>query len=157
MEEKELSDDYKFEVYHGSSDTILGYYNDFNVEANSVIVVNTGGIGGVKFLSYKFWCSDGCFNISGNEILSAKFIYYFLDTKTDYFISNKRVGGVPTIDKKIIENLQIPIPPLEKQREIVEILDKFSELTTDLQSGLPAEISARHKQYEYYRDKLLKF
>ncbi|MBR8464697.1 restriction endonuclease subunit S [Campylobacter sp. faydin G-24] len=81
----------------------------------------------------------------------------FLDTKTDYFISNKRVGGVPTIDKKIIENLQIPIPPLEKQREIVEILDKFSELTTDLQSGLPAEISARRKQYEYYRDKLLKF
>ncbi len=53
--------------------------------------------------------------------------------------------------------IKIPIPPLEIQQEIVTILDQFSALTTDLQAGIPAEIKARKKQYEYYREKLLAF
>ncbi len=56
-----------------------------------------------------------------------------------------------------LHNLSIPIPPLEEQQRIVSILDRFDALTTDLQSGLPAEIEARHKQYEYYREQLLTF
>ncbi len=54
-------------------------------------------------------------------------------------------------------NTLIPIPPLEIQQEIVKILDQFSALTTDLLAGIPAEIKARKKQYEYYREKLLTF
>ncbi len=54
-------------------------------------------------------------------------------------------------------NTLIPIPPLEIQQEIVKILDQFSILTTDLLAGIPAEIKARKKQYEYYREKLLTF
>ncbi len=54
-------------------------------------------------------------------------------------------------------NTLIPIPPLEIQQEIVKILDQFSVLTTDLLAGIPAEIKARKKQYEYYREKLLTF
>ncbi len=54
-------------------------------------------------------------------------------------------------------NTLIPIPPLEIQQEIVKILDQFSILTTDLLAGIPAEIEARKKQYEYYREKLLTF
>ncbi len=53
--------------------------------------------------------------------------------------------------------LEVPIPPLEIQQEIVKILDQFSILTTDLLAGIPAEIKARKKQYEYYREKLLTF
>ena len=53
--------------------------------------------------------------------------------------------------------MKIPLPKMEVQKRIVSILDKFDELTTNITSGLPAEISARHKQYEYYRDKLLTF
>ncbi|GAA9027292.1 hypothetical protein Taitung203_11070 [Helicobacter pylori] len=56
-----------------------------------------------------------------------------------------------------LRNLTIPIPPLEIQQEIVKILDQFSILTTDLLAGIPAEIEARKKQYEYYREKLLAF
>ena len=55
------------------------------------------------------------------------------------------------------EKLRIPIPPIDEQRRIVTILDHFSTLCTDLTSGLPAEIEARKKQYEYYRDNLLSF
>ncbi|GAA6784910.1 hypothetical protein BTM494_04750 [Helicobacter pylori] len=56
-----------------------------------------------------------------------------------------------------LQQITIPIPPLEIQQEIVKILDQFSLLTTDLLAGIPAEIKARKKQYEYYREKLLSF
>jgi len=52
---------------------------------------------------------------------------------------------------------EIPVPTLEEQKRIVLILDQFDSLTTDLTKGLPAEISARKKQYEYYRNRLLTF
>ena len=58
--------------------------------------------------------------------------------------------------KKLAE-IVIPIPPLEVQEKIVSILDRFYTLCNDLTQGLPAEIAARKKQYEYYRDKLLTF
>lgn len=53
--------------------------------------------------------------------------------------------------------LVIPLPPINEQERIVEILDRFDKLCNDLSEGLPAEIDARQKQYEYYRDKLLRF
>lgn len=56
-----------------------------------------------------------------------------------------------------VKNIIIPIPPLPEQRRIVAILDKFETLVNDLSVGLPAELEARRKQYEYYRDKLLTF
>ncbi len=53
--------------------------------------------------------------------------------------------------------IEIPVPPLEEQRRIADTLDKFDALVNDISIGLPAEITARRKQYEYYRDKLLTF
>ena len=53
--------------------------------------------------------------------------------------------------------MKIAIPPLEEQQRIVSILDRFDKLCNDISEGLPAEINARQKQYEYYRDKLLTF
>lgn len=58
---------------------------------------------------------------------------------------------------KDIQNFSIPVPSLQEQERIATILDRFESLTTSLQSGLPAEIAARHQQYEHYRDKLLTF
>ena len=71
----------------------------------------------------------------------------------------KTANGVTryNVSKKLMENVTIPLPPLDVQREVVRILDEFSELTESLTSGLHAEIAARQKQYEYYRDKLLSF
>ena len=56
-----------------------------------------------------------------------------------------------------IESIKIPIPPLTEQERIVAILDKFDALVNDISVGLPAELNARRKQYEYYRSKLLTF
>jgi type I restriction enzyme S subunit len=56
-----------------------------------------------------------------------------------------------------MKKLVIPFPSIEKQNQIVDILDRFGTLCNDISAGLPAEIEARQKQYEYYRDKLLTF
>ena len=66
-------------------------------------------------------------------------------------------AGQPQFNANAIKRVTIPIPPLEEQQRIVNILDKFDALVNDLTSGLPAEIEARRKQYEFYRDQLLTF
>ena len=63
----------------------------------------------------------------------------------------------PKLNQKNLNKIEIPLPPNEEQRRIVDILDRFDKLCNDLSEGLPAEIEARQKQYEYYRDKLLTF
>ena len=65
--------------------------------------------------------------------------------------------GNPKLMSNVMGTILIPIPPLAEQERIVSILDRFEALTTDLTSGLPAEIKARQQQYEYYRDQLLTF
>ena len=153
LTKKELSDDGPFVVYHGSKDTPLGKYNQSNAPADTVIVVNTGGIGGVAYCKDAFWCSDGSFYIGHSDKLNNKFVYYFLVQFEDYFLQHKRVGGVPTIDRSVVENVKIPVPPLPVQEEIVRVLDAF----TALEAELEAELEARKRQYEYYRNKLLTF
>ena len=67
-------------------------------------------------------------------------------------------GAQPNLSStQLMSNIIIPIPPLAEQERIVSILDRFEALTTNLTSGLPAEIKARQQQYEYYRDQLLTF
>jgi type I restriction enzyme S subunit len=154
---KDLSDNGKFPVYHGGIDPI-GYYNTNNREANSAMVINVGASAGtVGFCEKKFWSSDGCFCFSHNEIINQKFLFYSLQTIEHSIKSKVRKAGIPTLDNKVLERLQIPIPPMEEQQCIVSILDKFEALVSDLTQGLPAEIAASQERYEYYRDKLLRF
>ena len=66
-------------------------------------------------------------------------------------------GAVQNLNSSIVKELHLPVPPLEVQQKIVSILDRFDALCNDLTSGLLAEIAARKRQYEHYRDKLLTF
>ena len=88
-----------------------------------------------------------------------KYIAYLLQTENFFQQKKKYARGVKVIDIKVadLQKITLPIPSLEEQHRIVSILDRFESLTTSLQTGLPAEISARRQQYEYYRDKLLTF
>ena len=90
---------------------------------------------------------------------NAKFLSYFFHSSL-FFAQKKRLAhGVKVIEvtpDKLL-NVVIPLPSVEEQERIVDILDRFDTLCSDLSSGLPAEIEARQKQYEYYRDKLLTF
>lgn len=72
-------------------------------------------------------------------------------------IQNLVHGTPPKLTGKDFKALPITIPPMDIQKQLVSILDRFEALCSDLTAGLPAEIEARKKQYEYYRDKLLTF
>jgi len=102
--------------------------------------------------------------ISGDMMLlrhnqNVKYLAYYF--QTDYFQKQKikYITGakVRRISKDNLAKIKIPIPPLEKQKEIVAILDKFYTLTNSISEGLPKEIDLRKKQYEYYRNLLLDF
>ena len=100
--------------------------------------------------------------IAINQDLRGLFLKNFLDEKfLVYFFQTINIGGKRTTVKGIsideLERIKIPIPPLAEQERIVNILDKFDALVNDISIGLPAEIEARRKQYEYYRGKLLTF
>ena len=81
-----------------------------------------------------------------------------MSTSTRERYMKKVAGGtVKSIPMAEMKKLRIPVPSLEEQERIVAILDRFDTLCNDITAGLPAEIEARQKQYEYYRDKLLTF
>jgi len=94
-----------------------------------------------------------------NEIIISKYLYHVL--QGSYFMNQANIAAVGAAQKTItlsaLNNMKVPLPPLDEQARIVEILDRFDALTTDISNRLPAEIVARQKQYEYYRDTLLKF
>ena len=86
------------------------------------------------------------------------FLHYFdSELMKDYFQSVKNNSAQGYLKAEHIEEIQIPLPALIKQREIAGMLDTYSALINDIAIGLPAELIARRQQYEYYRNKLLTF
>lgn len=94
-----------------------------------------------------------------NVELNPRYLYHILasDKFFEYISSSAKGAKMPRGDKKSVMNYEVAIPPVEVQQLIVEVLDKFDKLVNDLTEGLPAEIEARKKQYEYFRDTLLNF
>ncbi|WP_033740816.1 restriction endonuclease subunit S [Helicobacter pylori] len=134
------------------------YHNEANRSGETIAVSSSGVYAGyVSYWDIPVFLADS-FSVSPKQkTLTPKYLFYYLTTQQDAIYATKSAGGIPHVYSKDLQNFLIPIPPLEIQQEIVKILDQFSALTTDLQSGIPAEIKARKKQYEYYREKLLTF
>ncbi|MGN8456281.1 restriction endonuclease subunit S [Helicobacter pylori] len=156
---KELLLDYgEYPVMNGGIHA-SGYWNEYNTDYPKIIISQGGASAGyVNYMTSKFWAGAHCYAIELNsEKLNYKFLYYFLKNSQTILMKSQFGAGIPALNKADIETLTIPIPPLEIQQEIVKILDQFLALTTDLLAGIPAEIKARKKQYEYYREKLLTF
>jgi len=93
--------------------------------------------------------------IPRSNVLST-YLFHFVQTVNLSDIANDS-GAVPSIRKSDMEMVAIPVPDLEEQERIAAILDQFDALVNDISIGLPAEIAARRKQYEYYRNQLLSF
>jgi type I restriction enzyme S subunit len=152
LTKKELIENGKYPVFHGGL-IPLGLYDKFNRKANQTMIINTGSIGEVVWSGVDFWSSDGTFVVETSDCIEDKFLYYYLKIQEGYFKSQKREGGVPTIDRTVVESLQIPIPPIAIQKEIVRILDTFTDITAEL----TAELTARKKQYSHYLEQLFVF
>lgn len=123
-----------------------------------IVCIPWGGTPNVKYHNGKFITSDNRIATSLNkDVLNNKFLYYYLNSKTKDIEKFYRGSGIKHPDMSKVLELTIPVPPLEKQKEIVEKLDKFNEMCNEISDGLPLEIELRKKQYEFYRDKLLSF
>jgi type I restriction enzyme, S subunit len=117
-----------------------------------------GGVGVVGYQAEDFWCGPLCYRIvSADAELSTRFLYYYLKSVQPSIRGLQQTGGTPALNRKELILVKIPMPPLQEQERIVGTLDKFDALVNDLSIGLPAELTARRKQYEYYRDRLLTF
>ena len=110
------------------------------------------------------WLGNEEICISGDSLAfshnqNPKYIAYYFQTYAFARYKRSRVTGTKVIrlHQSQLEQFEIPIPSLAEQARIVNILDKFERLVSDLVQGLPAEIAAVQEQYEYYRDKLLSF
>ena len=103
---------------------------------------------------------DGWLSISNFEqSYDSDFLYYLLSSNyVQKQMQQKALSGtVQNLNADIVKAIDLPLISIQYQREIVKILDKLEKIINDISEGLPAEIKARKKQYEYYRDKLLNF
>lgn len=128
------------------------------IPENCVIVAISGASAGRCAINkIKATTNQHCLNM---EIDSSKalykYVFYCLCNQHEELLLKKQ-GARGDLNSSLILGMRIPVPPLEQQQRIVDILDRFDALCNDITSCLPAEIEARQKQYEYYRDKLLTF
>ncbi len=131
---------------------IMAYIDTAVYDKPSVLIPRKGSLEKLYYVDKPFWNVDTIFYTEINtELVCPKFVYYWLAKQ--HLERLNKAGGVPSLTQAVLNKITIPVPPLEIQREIVRILDHFTELTTEL----TAELTARKKQYEYYRDRLLAF
>ena len=154
----------KKDTASGNVPVILGgqepaYYIDKSNHKGEVVVVARSGAsaGFVSYWNQPVFITDGFGYDADENTLIPKYLYYILKNMEKQFNDMKRGAGVPHISGAALLETKIPIISLSEQERIVAILDRFDTLCNDISEGLPAEIEARQKQYEYYRDKLLNF
>ena len=130
--------------------------NRYEYDETAIVIPGEGGIGEIfHFVQGKYALHQRAYRIHLlDDRIDAKYLYYYMFANFKSFIIKKAVSAtVTSIRKPMIEEFEIPVPPIEVQQEIVRILDKFTELEAELQ----AELNARKKQYEYYRNQLFTF
>lgn len=128
---------------------------------NSIIISTSATIGEYALITVPFLCNQRftCMTVKPmyREKVDIKYLMHYCPMLSKYCKEHLNQGNFASVDMKQFMKFEFVIPPLDEQKHIVEILDRFDALCNDISAGLPAEIEARQKQYEYYRDKLLTF
>ena len=146
--------------YYGANG-IQYYVNDYIFDDDLVLLAEDGGNFGSKEkpiayrVSGKCWVNNHAHVLKFDSYEMRRYVEIYLNSiDLSKFVSG---GAQPKLNQENLNMIEIPVPQDELLKRIVHILDRFEALTTDIAHGLPAEIEARRKQYEYYRDKLLTF
>lgn len=154
----------KKSTHDGDVPVILGgqepaYYIDRSNHDGEIVVIARSGVsaGFVSYWNEPIFVTDGFGYEAKAELVAPKYLYYILKNRENELNAMKRGAGVPHVSGEALGKVLLPIPSLQEQKRVITILDRFGALCNDLSSGLPAEIEARQKQYEYYRDGLLTF
>ena len=124
-----------YPVYQNSL-TPMGYYDKYNCSANTTFIIGAGSAGEIGYSSVDFWAADDCFFFVCPDNLQSRFLYFVLLSQQNIIRSQVRKASIPRLGRAIIENIEIPVPPLAIQNEIVNILDKFTELEAELEAEL---------------------
>ena len=134
----------------------------YKINKGDILIAMSGATTGkIGFYNYEYTSylnqRVGKFIPKAN-ILNNRYLYHYLLSKVEEIYIIAGGGAQPNLSSnKLMEKIQIPIPPIEEQERIAGILDKFDTLVNSISEGLPREIELRRKQYEYYREKLLSF
>lgn len=135
--------------------------NDYEYDETAIITAGDGvGVGKVyHYIEGKYALHQRAYRIHINtpEVMSKYYFHYMKAKFLPYIQKTMFQGSVASIRRPMLNAFPVPVPPLDVQKRIVNVLDNFEKICSDLNIGLPAEIEARQKQYEYYRDKLLTF
>ena len=125
-------------------------------EKKQILIARVGANAGyVHIANGQYDVSDNTIILELKDDILFQYVYYtLLNMNLNQYAKG---GGQPLVTAGQIKKIKIPVPSLSEQERIVQILDRFDKLCNDISEGLPAEIEARRKQYEYYRDKLLTF
>ena len=142
--------DYPYYGANGIQDYVSDYIFDgtFILVGEDGSVITDRGTPVVTWASGKIWVNNHAHIIEESGDVLLRYLYHYIQTID---VSPLIHGNIPKLTGGDFKALQIPVPPLPVQREIVRILDNFTELTAEL----TAELTVRKKQYAYYRDKLL--
>ena len=143
----------KYPFYVRSKD--IKRIDEYEFDEEAIIIPGEGGIGEIyHYINGKYALHQRAYRIHVlKDYIKSKYVYYYMQAYFYNFILKNAVGStVSSIRKGMIENFEIPIPSLKTQERIVKILDTMVHHFTQLE----AELEARNKQYEYYRDKLLR-
>ena len=134
----------------------MTYVDTFAYDKPSVLIPRKGSVDKLYYVDVPFWNVDTIFYTDiFAQLIIPKYLFYYL--QREHLEQYNTAGGVPSLTQTVLNGVKILLPSLQEQERIVSILDRFDTLCADITSGLPAEIEARQKQYEYYRDKLLTF
>lgn len=134
----------------------------FSIKPGDMIVSCSGTIGKTFIIPED--APEGVINqallkLTPHDELNVFYLQYFFENTLSKELNGVARGGaiknVPSVSE--LKAIKIPVPSLDVQERLVQVLDNFDAICSDLNIGLPAEIEARQKQYEYYRDKLLTF
>ena len=132
----------------------LGYINIWNTEDDPIGITSRGaGVGSITYQLGKYYRGNLNYSVTikDKEILRVRFLYHLLNNLQTDIHKLCSFNGIPALNASELKTLKIQIPSLETQEKIVKILDKFTNYVTKLQ----AELQARNKQYEHYRDIIL--
>ena len=128
-------------------------------EETTLIALVGATIGKIAFLPFKAAINQNIAGVYPKDLkqLNPSYVYYACTTLYPKFLALTQGSKLAMANMSFVRSLPIAVPPLDAQERLVYVLDNFDAICSDLEIGLPAEIEARQKQYEYYRDKLLTF
>ena len=155
----ESIDDGRYPFYVRSQEPLRK--NDYEFDETAIITAGDGvGVGKVfHYVEGKYALHQRAYRIHINspEVLPRYYFHYMRTTFLSYIQKSMFQSSVASIRRPMLNAFPVPIPSLDVQQRLVNVLDNFETICSDLSIGLPAEIEARQKQYEYYRDVLLTF